>query len=114
MPFQVAAHGFLLTDALREACLTESTGKLQPLAVKNFSSRWKLSLERTEHVAHITWADGSFHGDATAKSADMYQSIHQATKKAMEQMKKAHDKRFDHHPGGGAAAQKVVVSETDD
>ena len=97
MPFQVAAHGFDLTDALRESCLSESREKLQPLAKHNFSARWMLSIERTDHVAHVIWADGNFRGDVTVKSPDMYQSIHQATKKAMEQIKKAHDKRYDHH-----------------
>jgi ribosome-associated translation inhibitor RaiA len=96
MPIQVAAHGFNMTDSIRQSCIDETTERLQSLALHNFTSRWTLSLEAGEHVAHINWTDGSFHGDATVKSADMYQSIHSATKKAVEQMKKAHSKRYDH------------------
>ena len=97
MPNQVAAHGFDLTDAIRESCLEETKEKLMSIAQNNFSSRWTLSLEKLEHVAHISWSDGPFHGDATVKSNDMYQSIHQAAKKAFEQIKKAHEKRNDHN-----------------
>lgn len=108
MPFQVAAHGFELTDAIRESCQEEARDKLQPLALHNFSSRWTLSLDGNEHVAHVTWNDGTFHGDATVKSVDMYKSIHQASKKAAEQMKKAHDKRYDHHHKGALKTSQVA------
>jgi hypothetical protein len=97
MANQVAAHGFILTQALRDCCEGESNDKLRPLALHNFGSRWALSLEGNNHVAHLTWNDGPFHGDVTIKSEDMYQSIHGASKRAMEQMKKAHSKRYDHH-----------------
>lgn len=106
MPIQVTAHGFELTDGLKETCVTESREKLMPLALHNFSAKWILSLEAQEQVAHLAWTDGSFLGDATVKSTDMYNSIHQCTKKAAEQIKKAHDKRYDHHnkSAKGAAA----------
>lgn len=97
MPIQVAAQGFELTDGLRDCCTNEAKDKLLPLALHNFSSRWALSLEAGEHVAHLHWVDGPFHGDVTVQTSDMYQSIHQCAKKAMEQIKKAHDKRYDHH-----------------
>lgn len=97
MPIQVTAQGFELTDGLKGNCLEETKDKLQPLALHNFSSRWALSLEAEMHVVHLTWSDGPFGGDVTVKSEDMYNSIHQATKKAMEQIKKAHDKRNNHH-----------------
>lgn len=97
MAIQVIAQGFELTDALKTSCLEETKDKLLGLALHNFSSRWALSVDAGNHVAHITWSDGPFHGDVTVKSDDMYGSIHQATKKAIEQMKKAHDKRYDHH-----------------
>ena len=97
MPIQVAAHGFEMTDGLRNSCIEETSDRLQPLALHNFGSRWALSLEAAEHVAHLTWTDGPFHGDVTVRSNDMYTSIHQCTKKAVEQIKKAHDKRYDHH-----------------
>lgn len=108
MPFQVAAHGFELTDAIRESCQEEASDKLQPLALQNLSTRWTLSLDGDDHVAHLNWSDGTFHGDATAKSPDMYKSIHLASKKAAEQMKKAHDKRFDHHRKGALKASQVA------
>ena len=92
MAVQVGAHGFDLTDGLREACQAESDEKLRPLAVSQFSARWALSQEALLHVAHLSWSDGQFHGDVTAKSGDMYVSIHQAAKKASEQIKKVHDK----------------------
>ena len=95
MPIQVAAHGFQLTDALKEACTAESKEKMQAIAVSNFSAKWTLSLNAAEHVAHVTWGDGSFHGDATARSADMYSSVAKAAKIAHEQMKKMREKRFD-------------------
>jgi len=97
MANQVAAHGFELTQALRECCEAESTEKLKPLALHNFGSRWALSLEGNDHVVHLTWNDGPFHGDVTIRSPDMYHSIHGATRRAMEQIKKAHSKRYDHH-----------------
>jgi ribosome-associated translation inhibitor RaiA len=97
MPFQVAAHGFDLTDTIRSSCMQEVEERLQPLALHNFSTRWTLSLEAGEHVAHLSWTDGSFHGDVTTKCPDMYQSIHLASKKAHEQIKKSHEKRYDHH-----------------
>lgn len=96
MPVQVTAHGFDLTDALRENCLAESTDKLAALALHLFSSRWTLSLDGGEHVAHLAWKDGPVQGDVTVKSIDMYTSIHQASKKAIEQIKKAHAKRYAH------------------
>jgi ribosome-associated translation inhibitor RaiA len=101
MPIQVAAHGFPLTDAIRDSCVTETREKLQPLALHNFSARWVLSLEAGEHVTHVNWTDGSFHGDVTVKTSDMYQSIHHAGKKAVEQLKKAHSKRYDHNHASG-------------
>ena len=107
MPIQVAAHGFDLTEAIRESCLTETREKLQPLALHNFSARWILSLEAGVHVTHVNWTDGSFHGDVTVKTADMYQSIHQAGKKAVEQLKKAHDKRYDHHRSAAVPLEGV-------
>lgn len=103
MPYQVTAQGFELTEGLRENCMVETKDKLQTLALHNFNCRWALSLEALVHVAHLTWTDGPFGGDVTVKTDDMYNSIHQATKKAMEQIKKAHDKRYDHHK-----ASKVV------
>jgi ribosome-associated translation inhibitor RaiA len=96
MSIQVAAHGFELTDGLRGACESETNEKLQLLALHNFSSKWILSIEKTEHIAHLAWNDGSFHGDVTVRSEDMYKSISQCSKKAAEQIKKAHDKRNGH------------------
>jgi ribosome-associated translation inhibitor RaiA len=113
MPVQVAAHGFELTNAIRECCEVETREKLQPLALHNFSAKWILSLEAGVHVSHVNWHDGGFHGDATVKSADMYQSIHQATKKAQEQIKKAHDKRYDHHKAGKSSPPRGEGEATD-
>lgn len=95
MAFQVSAHGFELSEALRENCMSEVGDKLQPLAVNNFSAKWMLSLEAHDQIAHLIWQDGSFRGDAVGRSEDMYTSIHQAVKKAAEQIKKAHEKRHD-------------------
>jgi ribosome-associated translation inhibitor RaiA len=97
MTFQVAAHGFALTQAIQDSCQSETEEKLQHLALHNFSSRWTLSLEAGEHVAHLKWTDGPFHGDVTVKSHDMYNCIHQCAKKGLEQIKKAHSKRYDHN-----------------
>lgn len=96
MPIQVAAHGFEMTESLQTNCVDESREKLQAIALhsSSFTAKWTLSLEHGTHVAHVAWADGSFKGDATVKSVDMYQSIRQCAKKAQEQMKKAHGKRI--------------------
>jgi ribosome-associated translation inhibitor RaiA len=112
MNVQVAAHGFELTDGLKAACETESQEKLQLLALHNFSTKWILSLERNEHVAHLTWADGGFRGDVKVHSEDMYKSISQCTKKAVEQIKKAHQKRNGHK--GSPAAKAIAVGQVRD
>ena len=111
MNVQVAAHGFELTEGLRAACETESKDKLQLLALHNFSSKWILSLERNEYVAHLTWADGGFRGDVKVQSEDMYKSIGQCSKKAVEQIKKAHQKRNGHK--GSAAAKAIAVGQSE-
>lgn len=110
MTVQVAAHGFELTDGLRSACEAETQEKLQLLALNNFSTKWILSIEKTEHVAHLAWTDGGFRGDVTVRSEDMYKSISQCSKKAVEQIKKAHDKRNDHKktPPKVMAAEALV------
>lgn len=96
MSVQVAAHGFDLTDGLRDCCHGEIREKLTQLAHHNdFKAKWILSLERGEHVAHLNWSDGKFHGDVTVKSDDMYNSIHQSVRKAAEQLKRAHGKAYD-------------------
>jgi ribosome-associated translation inhibitor RaiA len=97
MPIQVSAQGFELTDGIRISCFAECEERLIPVARHNFTARWTLHLEHLDHSAHIAWKDGQFTGDVTVKSPDMYTSIHQAAKKALEQMKKAHEKRYDHH-----------------
>jgi ribosome-associated translation inhibitor RaiA len=94
MPIQVAAHGFDITEALRQSCIEEAKDKVQSLAQHNFTAKWTLSVERGEHIAHITWKDGEFHGDASSRTSDMYGSIRQSAKKAMEQLKKAHGKAY--------------------
>ena len=112
MPIQVAAHGFNLTEAIRESCLSETREKLQPLALHNFTARWTLSLDAGEHVSHVNWTDGSFHGDVTVKGPDMYQSIHHASKKVVEQIKKAHGKRYDHHRSASTPPLPAETSTT--
>jgi ribosome-associated translation inhibitor RaiA len=112
MTVQVAAHGFELTDGLRTACEAESQDKLQLLALNNFSSKWVLSIEKTEHVAHLAWTDGGFRGDVTVRSEDMYKSISQCSKKAVEQIKKAHDKRNDHKKSPTKALAVEAVSQS--
>lgn len=105
MPVQVIAHGFEMTEALRTNCADESKEKLQAIAVhsSSFTARWTLSLEHGEHIAHVTWMDGSFKGDVTVSTPDMYQSIRSCAKKAQEQMKRAHAKS--HEPRKAQARQ---------
>jgi ribosomal subunit interface protein len=95
VPIQISAHGFELTEALKEACIAETEERLKPIARHNFSCRWTLNLENLQHSAHIAWNDGQFHGDATVKSEDMYTSIHHSAKKSAEQIKKAHEKKYE-------------------
>lgn len=97
MPIQVSADGFELTNTLRDHCETETKEKLQPISLKTIKAKWVLSIQREEQVAHLIWDDGIFHGDVTVKSTDMYNSIHQCAKKAVEQMKKSHEKKQNHH-----------------
>jgi len=96
MPIQVAAHGFDLTPSLKDCCTLETQERLSPLAQHGMSAKWVLSVEKGEHIAHINWNDGSYHGDATVKTEDMYSSIKQAVKKAAEQLKRAHEKKYNH------------------
>jgi ribosome-associated translation inhibitor RaiA len=118
VPIQVAAHGFEITESLRNTCVDESKDKLQSLAQHNFSARWSLSIERGEHIAHINWGDGEFHGDASARSSDMYGSIRLCTKKVMEQMKKAHGKAYEpgrrsgkHGVGTAGSAEGEIMGD---
>jgi ribosome-associated translation inhibitor RaiA len=97
MTIQVSADGFELTNALRQACESETSDKLNPIALSNIKAKWVLSIQREDQVAHLLWDDGIFHGDVTVKSTDMYNSIHQCAKKAAEQMKKSHEKKQNHH-----------------
>ena len=108
MSVQVAAHGFELTEGLRTACENEAKDKLQLLALSNFSTKWVLSIEKNEHVAHLAWTDGAFRGDVTVQADDMYKSIAKAGKKASEQIKKAHQKRNGHK---GVAPAKTMHAE---
>ncbi len=94
---QVSAHGFDLTPELKAACETQADERLAQLSQKSLKTKWILSLERQEQVAHLIWDDGVFHGDITVKTTDMYNSISQCAKKAAEQMKKSHDKKQNHH-----------------
>ena len=99
MSIQVAAHGFELTSTLKEACEAETIEKLHSIALNNVITKWTLSIEREEKIAHLIWADGTFNGNVTVKSHDMYSSIHLCAKKALEQMKKSHEKKQNHHKG---------------
>ncbi|MGY3802590.1 HPF/RaiA family ribosome-associated protein [Pigmentibacter ruber] len=96
MPIQVAADGFELTNALKDACEAETKDKLYPIALNNITTKWTLSIQREEQISHLIWSDGSFNGNVTVKSSDMYNSIHQCAKKALEQMKKSHEKKQNH------------------
>jgi len=100
MPVQVFAQGFDMTDAIRQACEAEFKERLQPIGMQNVSAKFKLSLEKGEHVAHVAWADGPYLGDATSKSEDMYQSIRLSVKKSAEQMKKTHSKIMERRKDG--------------
>jgi ribosome-associated translation inhibitor RaiA len=97
MSIQIAAHGFELTQALKEVCESEIKDKLYPIALSQVSTKWTLSIEREQQIAHLIWTDGAFNGNVTVKTLDMYNSIHQCTKKALEQMKKSHAKKQNHH-----------------
>jgi ribosome-associated translation inhibitor RaiA len=99
MSIQVAAHGFELTTALKEACEAETKDKLHSIALNNITTKWTLSIQREDQIAHLIWADGTFNGNVTVKTPDMYNSIHQCAKKALEQMKKSHEKKQNHHKG---------------
>ena len=96
MSIQVAADGFELTSALRDACEAETKDKLHPIALSNITTKWTLSIQREEQISHLIWSDGGFNGNVTVKSSDMYNSIHQCAKKALEQMKKSHEKKQNH------------------
>ena len=95
---QVAGHGFDLSESLKVHCQNETQEKLAHLALSQFSANWMLKIEREEQMAHLNWNDGMFHGDVTVSTTDMHQSIHSCIKKAVEQMKKAHEKKQNHHP----------------
>ncbi len=97
MPIQVSAHGFEITASLKEACDKEVKERLSPLSLNSLKAKWILSIERQEHISHLIWDDGIFHGDITVKTNDMMSSIHQCAKKAAEQIKKSHDKKQNRH-----------------
>ncbi|APJ04626.1 HPF/RaiA family ribosome-associated protein [Silvanigrella aquatica] len=112
MSIQVAAHGFDLTPALKDACEAETKDKLNSIALYHISTKWTLSIEREDQIAHLIWIDGIFNGNVTVKSSDMYNSIHQCAKKALEQMKKSHEKKQNHHHHKGSKLNfEVPVNE---
>jgi ribosome-associated translation inhibitor RaiA len=110
MSIQVAAHGFELTNSLKEACETETIDKLHSIALNNITTKWTLSIQREDQIAHLIWVDGTFNGNVTVKTSDMYNSIHQCAKKALEQMKKSHEKKQNHHKGS-KLAYTVPINE---
>lgn len=111
MSIQVAAHGFELTPSLKEACEAETKDKLNSIALSHITAKWTLSIQREEQIAHLIWTDGSFTGNVTVKTTDMYSSIHQCTKKALEQLKKSHEKKQNHHKGN-KLNQPLSVNES--
>ena len=46
MSIQVAADGFELTSALRDACEAETKDKLHPIALNNITTKWTLSIQK--------------------------------------------------------------------
>jgi ribosome-associated translation inhibitor RaiA len=111
MSIHIFADGFELTPALRQACDDETRQNLAPISTSNMNARWALSIEREEHIVHLTWKTGEFSGDVTVKTKDMYTSILQASKKALEQIKKTYAKRQDHHKS--SAVKIPVLDEVD-
>ncbi|WP_397599392.1 HPF/RaiA family ribosome-associated protein [Silvanigrella sp.] len=111
MSIQVAAHGFELTTALKEACEAETKDKLHAIALNNITTKWTLSIQREEQISHLIWSDGTFNGNVTVKSSDMYNSIHQCAKKALEQMKKSHEKKQNHK--GSKLVHAIPVNVND-
>lgn len=98
MSVLIHAHGFSLSDALKDACLSEVRHRLEPMLHGNLLARWNLYRDGREWIAFLSWHERRQHqGHVRIRSNDMYKSIHLAGKVAAEQMNEQHHKQNSRH-----------------
>lgn len=94
MSIQVHAHGFSLSDSLKEACLNEIRHRIEPLVRSELHVRWNLHKDGHDWVAFLSWHEKrNQRGNVRIRSDDLYKSISIAGKVAAEQVSEQHHKQ---------------------
>lgn len=94
MSVQVHAHGFSLSDSLKEACLNEIQHRIEPLVRSELDVRWNLYKDGHDWVAFLSWHERrNQQGNVRIRSDDLYKSISIAGKVAAEQVSEQHHKQ---------------------
>lgn len=110
MSVLIHAHGFSLSDALKDACLSEVRHRLEPMLHGNLLARWNLYRDGREWIAFLSWHERRQHqGHVRIRSDDMYKSIHLAGKVAAEQMHEQHHKQNPRHRMAAKVAHQHAV-----
>lgn len=94
MSVLVHAHGFSLSDSLKEACINEIRHRVQPLVRSDLDVRWNLYKDGRDWVAFLSWHERkNQQGNVRIRSDDLYKSISLAGKVASEQVSEQHHKQ---------------------
>jgi hypothetical protein len=98
MSVLIHAHGFDLSDSLKEACEREVKNRMEPLIYSPIQARWNLCRDGHDWIAFLSWHERrQYHGNVRIRSDDMYKSISLAGKVAANQLNHQHHKVNDHH-----------------
>ncbi|MEY4064689.1 MAG: hypothetical protein RIR26_897 [Pseudomonadota bacterium] len=93
MSVLIHAHGFALSDSLKEACMREVDHRLKPLLHAQLSAHWNLYREGHDWIAFLSWHERRHHqGNVRIRSDDLYKSISLAGKVAADQLSEQNHK----------------------
>jgi ribosome-associated translation inhibitor RaiA len=98
MNVSIAAHGFDLTDAIKEACRAAAEDAFPSLSESDEGERkvrWHLSLDGDSRTAHISWKSGIDQGDVTVSDPQLYSAIHEAAVIARRSIAEKRERRRD-------------------
>lgn len=109
MSVQIHAHGFSLSDALKNACLSEVKHRLEPRLHGQLLARWNLYKEGHDWIAFLSWHERrEQHGHVRIRSNDMYKSISLAGKVAEDQMNEQHHKHDPQHRRSAKVERSMI------
>lgn len=113
MSVVVHAHGFDLSEALKNACVGEIKHRLEPMLHGQLLARWSLYRDGRDWVAFLSWHERRQHqGHVRIRSDDLYKSISLAGKVAADQMGHQHHK-CDRKHRRGLKDEHPVLSQGD-